>query len=1079
MSDPTLITAGLSILESVGELRMLQFPNLDFVFLHEYIGRGTRCYSDETEHLLDKELTRWYKEDGEEGDKPTKDDLGSNGQKICHPDYRHKEGKCKDKSYEECFKAAETEVMSRYEFRMAEILPDFVEFVKLAAPSLVRFSRVAKETRTYVKEQIKHTNYLIAIGSLIFAVMVVVIALFMGKEYVKHDGVMTLTVIRGWLKKFMLFVVFLTVMNIFLILLRSRRKKFQNVQLSLFDRYDRDLGRNVFVEFAEAETRGVRAEFIRSYTRQTIQEVEDEEDEDPDEMMLYTACSVVGATNNTNRNTQKYSKVCLLNSCERDTPMSDTFENHFREAWKFGSNKDTSGVSKCANALIAMLSALADIQLGKIKDADQNSLWHQLQDGMDDARTVMYRALDERLKAGDKDSLEVVKQDIIPLLKLDVIEVFDLKPFARTVANFNLLYKDSKTDAWKVCRERDDCLWAYYVPDRGCIFGIVGGCDNNEEAGGGCVVVDDLGTDNTMLEYVSGNDDNGVLLLKSNPPDAQVANYAGNVKSIYVTKKDGGISNEFWNYLQPLVVSIGESNVTGRVSCAERGDCHVIQKNKEQSDDPDENSEKPFTFSNQGKTPTYIDAFSGTFTRKDNTFQLKQSPHTVFELNLSDNANTTFHAFSSDITEKIVAVMKKHHGNIDISKYSTYIQSEMHKTHGPSQDLIRPMYEEIMRNVVKRMRHVYEMRGDSPLYVTATRFEEKMKSLGYAETRELVEKMGSLSKATKSLGAISKGREGPEDTSGKIIDTLAINLITFVFLLTLLYILGKVKEMYDESSDFSGLNMFTHATVAICVFLLFVVLVSSMVLRYRSNIKFNKAVGDRNSRDLTISATNIMESTSHLLEKSAHDNIMRAEADASRVEDEFVTLYKKIDNSRRLSEISRIKNGDNAYASASSPPEEIVRSQYPDLEALYMNMKNSLEKFDRCNTLTGPSPSPFPVYELTVYLLIICCILAVLWVALKNINVFRRLNIIGDLFKAMNKIKKNLPEPKGLERLLTCGRPSTDVKEIMTVVMTIIFTVFLLFIMNTIVMTSKTYEMGLYASSMFTMGQCTRGGRKK
>ena len=138
-STACIVQAPLSILASVEQMRVLQYPHLDFRFIHGFLEKGAS-------HELEAAGV-----------------------------YVNVDGKADPRSLV-VDSQGERRVMDRYDRLVGANVADITSFLSAVAPKLVRFSLVLSNAREYIDEQIKQCNTLIGLGNILYAIVAVYLA---------------------------------------------------------------------------------------------------------------------------------------------------------------------------------------------------------------------------------------------------------------------------------------------------------------------------------------------------------------------------------------------------------------------------------------------------------------------------------------------------------------------------------------------------------------------------------------------------------------------------------------------------------------------------------------------------------------------------------------------------------------------------------------------------------------------------------------------------------------------------------------------------------------------------------------
>ena len=334
------------------------------------------------------------------------------------------------------------------------------------------------------------------------------------------------------------FVCFNTVMHLFLVLIKQRRQHFLDVQLGVLNRFDQDLGRNPFVQFADATTRGEQHVYVKTQLRR-MNEIEEEQNDSKWEAMTMCASAGGGGTRNGER-----AMRCVLNVCDPNKSFESTLAQRLRSAWD--ANGQSERKDPCASSLLIMLERLGELQLKPTHTNDQHTQWHRLQSGIDAMRVLIYRTLDvtDTPTQSLPSALDVIKEAVIPELQMGVVECTDLRPLVMATRAdpdtlFDRSYAGAKAACWEVCRRDPNCLWAYYDQDKGCIFAR-DGCGGDELEG--CVPAGSVLDTRLLYEPQTTATPKRLLLIKPTFRD----------KSVFVTVNSTGIHQSGRSIIQQV-----------------------------------------------------------------------------------------------------------------------------------------------------------------------------------------------------------------------------------------------------------------------------------------------------------------------------------------------------------------------------------------------------------------------------------------------------------------------------------------------------------------------------------------------
>jgi len=1068
----SLITAPLSILKSVKTIRDTQFRDLDFLAIEKYALGGVRG-------LLKKK--------GAYGK-----DLGT--------------ARATEDGVEEQAEREVSEELSQY---LDHTIPKLAAYMESASPLLVKYTVVLDETKQYVKQQVKNCNFLIAQGSMFYAGMLLFFTYKVAQTIRGRTGASIPEVISAVSLWYIAFIVFHFIFSTLLILLKRRKRRFSDVDFGVLDRVNSELATNVFVRFANAYARGVTKEFTQDeIKRRSNKEMEDMEDAEMS--VVNRACAETGEDGDTG-GTVTYSKgMCVINPCEDDKDLGDTLRKYFKKMMERADPENTSLGVGCDVYFVVAIKNFAELQRGHMFDSsDVRDNWQSVVRGVDDVRMLIMRELDIPPADKGKTPLAVVKEDVIPAFQLHCVETATLKPAERYTEDFKNKFQRhlDKDKCWDLARSDPDCRWAYFVPGKGCVYAMASA--DYETSNPQKLALDwcptckaprsrseaDFPDDPIDEEF-----DKGILLLTVNPSVSSTSMSQDDV--LFVTTKDAkGIRDDALKKLSSMMTQTSDDTtlIKALTKCAMQtqpdggdGSCAAV------SIKPSDNDSVPERWRHSFMALDYTAFFAEEKdTSNPDRFYLKQSRRKLFEAMKPSGMGSTMSSLRPIITANLTDLMKRNQNRVDIMSYAEYIDTKLKEFYGPQTyvtfdadreiiDVAR-VVKDVLHDVVKNMEAMGENMSSNVKYVSSMRFSEKMRNMDDRDVKETTVRFGNTAHAAMQLFREAQRSATDSDTDknigSRVLESLSVYGLTIAVLILIIYVSNRtVDVMYNR---ISGVHASAVIMLSVMSVLLLFALVSSMQIRKDSNDKFNKRISEENSRVMVTSVVDARDDFLRETEMRMMKRLERSNASDKRMTAELEALYADArhgDRSEKLKDHTKEKKGplleflqdrvgSSVYASAGGADS--------DYEPMYLRLRRTVDAFDRCNTLiTGPTQAPFPVYEVTMYSVIICLILAALAYSLLQLRFFKRMRHVGVLGEAKSNLSRNRPiDLKYIQNLMADSNMPQSRKDIIFWIVAAIVCFAMIMMMHLIVTSSQGYESGLYASSMYVNNRCTRSRR--
>jgi len=1067
MSGPSskLVTAPLSILKSVKTIRDAQFRDLDFPAIEKFAFAGVRG-------LLEKR--------GAYGK-----DLGT-----------------ASATQEGVDEQAEREVSKEVSQYLDNVVPKLTAYMEAVSPLLVKYTTVLEETKEYVKKQLKNCNFLIVQGSLFYGGMVVFFTIKIAQLIRRLSGVEITSAVSKW---YIGFVAFHFVFHTLLILLKRRKSRFEGVDFGILDRVNSELAKNVFVRFANAYVRGVAKEFTREeITRRSDEELRNVEDAEMS--VVNRACDGPGGDDGGELNTVGFE--CVLNACDQDASLEDTLRREFRGLLESVRDKFVDDVEmvrdpKCIAHLATAFKNFAELQRGHMFDsADVRDNWQSLVRGVEDVRMLIMRELDIPPENDEKAALEVVKEDVVPALQLSCVETAKLKPVDRATDSFQdkFMRHLDKDKCWEYARSISDCRWAYFVPGKGCVYATEStGYDTSDAEKLALEWCPDCDpprprSEANFQKYISdAKFDKGILLLTLRPEASPSASTLSADDVLFVTTEGArGVRDAVFKNMTRMTTQTSTDTTTNKAlnKCATqtknagdgegRGSCAAVSIN------PSDNASVPERWAHNFLDLDYTKFFEDKETAEDtpnsDRFYVKQSRRALFEAHKASGMGSTMATLRPVITAGLTELMKRHKNRVNLSRYTDYIDTKLKEYYGAQTYVEYGVGREakrVLRDVVKNMESLGEDLMANVKYVSSMRFSEKMRDMDDREVQEKAVDFGRTAYAANQLfrnaQQAATDSDAQKNVGGRILDLLSKCGLTIAVLILVIYNSNRVADLLNKR--ISGVHASSVIMLATMAVLLLFALVSSMSVRKNSNDKFNKRVSEENSR---VMVTAMVDARDHLVrevEIRVRKRLESSNESDQRLTEELSTLYVKARDGERADKLKEHVEGPEAEER--KPLVDFLTEKESDHEMLYGKLRRTVDAFDRCNTLiTGPMQAPFPVYEITMYTIIACLILAILVYSLLQLRFIQRMRDVGVLGEAKSNLKRNLPiDVKYIQKVIGDSKMHQTRKDIILWVVAIILCVAMIMMMHLIVTSSQSYESGLYASSMYVNNRCTRSRR--
>lgn len=1032
MSKSSLIQQPLNVLKSVQQTMHTQFPHMDIEHMFQYVHHGYQP-------------------------------PGSSSNSNPHPSAN-----------------IDAAAAAAFETQVGQHVKKFALMLETVAPTLVRFRGVVHGVHQYIAAQKRQAHYLQNILNTTYASVVITLFAFTFKVW----ELTALTDVAKGLKIVLIIVMSFYVLHALIftmkIMLDHRLNIVRSIDTGVLDKYDNSLGNNVYVKVAEAFTRGDAKKFITSYAHDVLTNSGSEADD-----VVYNFCSQASGQNAVSTH------ECFVSPCPNHNQLADVLHPALKNAWA----RSKDDVQDCDRMILALLQALADVKSGDIfHENDPYTMWREIQDGVDHLRTFVYRQLD--VHAGGAaaaasehpDAVKVVRDQIVPALKIDAMECGDLKSVDaslkgtdKTALEFHMNPGiTSKEQCWSLALRDPKCVWAYFHPGKGGVLATLD-CGNRftdahvDAPGTYCVKLENGGV-YPNLEY-SGNEEEhqGVVLVKIDSSSSNAS--SDNGRHLFVQGRLPNGPMKQWNGVQ-TGISASSSLVDALHTCSTRGDCDVL-------DNDASHAENRRVFTKPGDL-TYKQIFhrnNGSGGASGPLFFVKTSTHDVFRANASEYTYSTFYSLIPEMQHRIVDVLKSLHHKVTLEPYAEYIHTELENHYGGGRyKSLKPLVDDVLYRVRHKMKEIRNSVDDRSTFITTTRFDEKIHNMTFTETKHFVGKVGNLAKAVKRYVKRFPAQHH-DNTVHRIYLWWAAAVVLVLFFALILY------NVYAIEYDTNAASVFRNITMSVCIFVFTLVVSGAFIARYMAKQKYNEQMADNNGKRLLSSAVKTMDVAAQHLEYMAHEQRMTMHPSAvnDAIRAEFVHFYKRIGHVARAEALAHHQQEDASGSSASASSSQHTSDssnnsgqhfrshlarEPANLTALYVNIRRVIHTYDHCNTITVPSRPPFPTFEIIMYALVAFIALAMLFYSYAKIDPLGKVRNIHTLNEVRDNLKSGMQHVANPAILARCHRASDEVWSTVMNITVLIMVVLIFMVAYFIIKSSSNYENSLYMSALYSDGKC-------
>jgi len=1018
-----LVQSPMEILRNVRHVMHTQFPGLDVKWLYEYVDAGAEGV------LTDYLPPACTRTDGG----ATQCTYGADGDVSDIRDA--------DKS------RADNAAKRQYERLVAPKMTEFAGLLETVAPMLVRYSNMASAIRGYKRKELAQLRTMKGL-----AIVLMIALACLGIWYMYRILQSTLETWR-WITvvcfALLALLVFHLAMWVWIRMLDIRIRDILAVDMSFIDKYDHNLAKNVFVRYAEAYSRGQAKTFASEYTVQQIQELEDTPEE------VEAACAANqddgedgggGGGGGTD--------VCTLNCGEQLPSLADEMAKRVKTAWETKNN-----LRACGKATLVMLQYLASIHDGTVFDLrDRNGMRLNIRNGVDEIRRFIYRRSDVNAYAevdaeGERrrvTPLQIVKDEILPLLRIRALETADLVPRPSAVQKMDASVTE-RSECWRMCTEDPNCAWAFFDPQRGCLR--ASRCDSITH---GCVEADK--PDGRRLTFVAADDDRSAAYNGHSKSTALIK--AAEQPVLYVCH--GGLNAAMSDVAAPVGARDGQGSSMDE--CADAEACHLLQDGSRKLGLPDQ---KPHGMTEMQRV------FGAPRTLEESDFCLKTSGARLFDGMLREGraAYASLLNATPNIVAAILEVLKRRRDiRFDLLSYAPYIHGELEGYYGGqgSYTRLRPLVDDALREAVAQMKEVRTadaVQGRAGLYISLPRFEEKMRALNIQETEQLMRTVGKLSlnmrryetMFTEGADATSIGRS----LDSQILRSFITDVIMGLVLVVVIVVANRIHAFLVR--DINAQSLTRTAILSVTAFVFGVILMVTALKRSDTMGRYNRTISTANGKRLVqagLKATYLVGSQyeSRLRQRqTAADTSIDARASA-------LELYREVGHDQRVTELT--EGGATIGADDSSGKDS-------DMRQLFAQLRGLVETHERCNTMrTTGRDAGFPYYEVVIYALSSLAVILIVAYALWHFSPLEKMRNISMLNGIRDEMRRGIPPPSDVERIITCSKTPEETMQLVATLSVIALSVLSIFVIMFMTSSTDVYERGLYASSMYSDGRC-------
>lgn len=467
-------------------------------------------------------------------------------------------------------------------------------------------------------------------------------------------------------------------------------------------------------------------------------------------------------------------------------------------------------------------------------------------------------------------------------------------------------------------------------------------------------------------------------------------------------------------------------------------------------------------------------------------FCMRVEPYKLFRLNLTDRSNalTTLYAILPDVVDRMYDILRRHPDRIRIERYREYLVHEMEKFYGLElYKRIEPMMQVAMTRLQNKLTTLWDAVEDTGKYITQKRFDRKLEDLEMSRVRKLVYEVGRmnllLQNHWRNFGTAHDGMSSDAKvgiTSGASGQSLKQFLTDAFVVLIVLLAMGIIDRVRCYKQGKCDASQMARAILVMLTIMIFVMsLAASNAKRTSARGRFDFIIRERNAKTLVTTTSRLLDSLSQRLEFLAGQRINEATESFRVIRSDISDVYAQIDYQAGLRRLYPDVEDEGDEVRDQVYAKVLMDTKPPDLMVMYQRVRTVIDRFDSCNSLDGNGRSPpFPTYEIVNYGIVIVGACALLWFAMKKLRPLTHIYFVSELVGIREDIKSGGPAPPDLEALLACKKSDASaIWPILTTVLTGLLLMATVMLAVYMVRYSNLYEMGLYASGLFTRSRCT------
>jgi len=385
----------------------------------------------------------------------------------------------------------------------------------------------------------------------------------------------------------------------------------------------------------------------------------------------------------------------------------------------------------------------------------------------------------------------------------------------------------------------------------------------------------------------------------------------------------------------------------------------------------------------------------------------------------------------------------------------------------------------------KRLEAAAKSEADDPRmkYITYDRFIAKLSSLTQTEFSTVflkhVETMRATASGLKHLYETYNFKDDAHQKNMEVLDLTWIILVViglcellrfgarnFLFAGTLSSCEND-KEIYKDDNERTHFKKsikqrtpWAQAGLQIALFLMVYVLVVALIYSWKEKSRgiftFNNIVLNNNGDAITVGTQSIQDT---FVEAIIKDGQFIMVSKSYNDTGDFDETYDNIMKAMLISGGDTKVNLDAGY----------------DLEYVHENFINTIEAYDKCNTLLSTSKMmPFPLTEITLYLMMIVVIVILALLVIFKLHPFEKISSLQKWVKIRRMMDRNIKidvssygfdfEDDGLDK--------ADIENTITVTISILVAIISIMFALMIIGNTNIFVDALYASDLFKNSEC-------